>query len=382
MKRLIAYFHTAANAPADRKYEGAARAASERGWTLLRFDIRSIAVAREEIRFWQPDGIIVDAVAASSRIINEPAFRDFPLVFIDGNPEIAPADAFCLFQDPDATAHAAAEELLRHPMESYAYAGWPGGPFWSVSRGKAFAKAMAEHGRDVREFALPGATPTRRSMVNRLAQWIAGLPRPVGIFTATDPLASQVLEAAESIGLHAPADIMVVGVDNDDTFCECAQPSISSVSIDFEGVGRRAVELVAMQMEDPKVHPVRESFANTKTVTRSTTRRSKRHDPAVTRALDFIRQHATDGITAADVIPLFSCSRRLAEQRFRAVAGRSILDEIHAIQVERAKRLISNPLQKLSAVPQLCGHASTPFFAKLFKTSTGMTMSEWRLRGN
>lgn len=381
MKKLIAYFHTAANAPASCKVEGAARAAAERGWSLLRFDIRSMAVAREEIRFWQPDGIIVDAVAASREILCEASFRRYPCVFIDCDSGTAPSDISCLWQDPEATARAAAEELLRHDLRCFAYAGWPGKAFWSEARGKAFAAALSRHGKGMAELDIREAAATRKSVSARLAEWLRSLPHPVGVFAATDPMAAQVLEAAESIGLNSPGDIMVAGVDNDETFCEYTRPSITSVSIDFAGMGRRAIELIEAKMEEPAFTPVHEAFSNTRTVRRSSTRRAEKHDAAVTRALDYIRAHATEGIGAADVLALFKCSRRLAEMRFRRLAGRSILDEIHALQVEHAKRLLSNPMQKISAVPELCGHASAPFFMKLFRKTTGMTMSDWRNLG-
>lgn len=87
---------------------------------------------------------------------------------------------------------------------------------------------------------------------------------------------------------------------------------------------------------------------------------------------------AVSGLSSCDVLEKFNCSRRLAEQRFKAITGRTILDEIHAVQVEHAKKLIAHPFQKLSAIPQLCGHSTAPSFQKLFKRIVGVTMSEFR----
>ena len=93
-----------------------------------------------------------------------------------------------------------------------------------------------------------------------------------------------------------------------------------------------------------------------------------------------IRERAISGITAAEALGCFSCSRRLAEKRFRAAAGRSVMDEIHAVQIERAKELAVNPLTKLTAIPQMCGHRSSPYFQRLFKRLVGCTMNEYRSR--
>ncbi len=95
-------------------------------------------------------------------------------------------------------------------------------------------------------------------------------------------------------------------------------------------------------------------------------------------ALDLIRARAAEGLSASEVFSCFTCSRRQAELRFRAIAGRSVLEEIHAVQVERAKRLIENPNQKLTVIPHLCGHSTPQFFQRLFKRTVGLTMSEYR----
>ena len=91
-----------------------------------------------------------------------------------------------------------------------------------------------------------------------------------------------------------------------------------------------------------------------------------------------IRERALSGITAAEALNCFSCSRRLAERRFRDVAGRSAMDEIHAIQIEHAKKLAAKPFVKLTAIPQMCGHTSSPYFQRLFKRIVGCTMREYR----
>ena len=56
----------------------------------------------------------------------------------------------------------------------------------------------------------------------------------------------------------------------------------------------------------------------------------------------------------------------------------SILEEIHLQRIEQAKKLIRNPATKLSMVASMCGFKSNPFFVRVFKRTTGLTMQEWR----
>ena len=96
--------------------------------------------------------------------------------------------------------------------------------------------------------------------------------------------------------------------------------------------------------------------------------------------MDLIRARAVTNVSPREVVALFGCSRRMAEMRFRAATGHSILDEIHDVQIEHAKNLLANPRVKASMVPSLCGYESNPFFMRLFRRATGMSMGEWRER--
>ena len=73
-----------------------------------------------------------------------------------------------------------------------------------------------------------------------------------------------------------------------------------------------------------------------------------------------------------------NCSRSLLEMRFRATQGRSIRDEIQLLRFDKALSLLRKPNQAIAPIANLCGYASEPFFKRLFKKKTGLTMREWR----
>lgn len=378
MKRLIAYFLSSATAPSQQKATGAFRAARLRNWSIMRFDIMSPGQICDDIRYWQPDGCIVDAVKVQPDVLGVRAFAKQPTVFIDCDPTFVRRRINTIVQDATATAGAAAAELLRHNMRSYAYVAWPRRPFWSEARGDAFVKAIGD--QDVHVFRPEHAFRNRMSLVKSLADWLRDIPAPIGIFTATDAISEQVLDAASHLGLKVPEDLIIIGTDNDEFFCESMRPMISSVSQDFISTGERAVEMIEDLLANPSIAPIHETFKEVRIVSRASTRRSRKHDHATTDALDTIRARAISGLTAAEALACFSCSRRLAEKRFKAAVGQSVMDEIHAVQIERAKELAVNPLTKLTVIPQMCGHRSSPYFQRLFKRLVGCTMSEYRAR--
>lgn len=378
MKSLIAYFHSSATAASMQKIAGVCHAAHDMQWSVLRFDIQSLAQIQKDIQFWQPAGCIVDAVTCSSKILKASVFREVPTVLIDCDPRHLQSDVCCLYQDAAAIARAAADELMRHELASYAFVPWSGKPFWSETRGAAFAEEMKQRGFDIAVFRPRTNMISRQSVIKHLAEWLPQLTLPVGIFTAADPLSEQILEAAQTIGLSIPRDIVVIGVDNDEFFCENTRPMLSSVSQDFENIGKRSVDILRKHIDNPSLPAIQYPVQTIRVVTRSSTRRTIKHDAIVSKSLDLIRERATSGISAAEVISSFPCSRRLAEQRFRAFTGHSIVDEIHAVQIEYAKKLAINPLQKLTSIPTLCGHTTAPYFQKLFLKEVGMTLSEYR----
>ena len=68
----------------------------------------------------------------------------------------------------------------------------------------------------------------------------------------------------------------------------------------------------------------------------------------------------------------------MADIRFARATGRSILAEIHAVQLERAKELIGGGNMPLKTISDFCGFENPNSLRKFFKAQTGRTMSEWR----
>ena len=102
-------------------------------------------------------------------------------------------------------------------------------------------------------------------------------------------------------------------------------------------------------------------------------------DADVAAALDLIERESCAGLTAAQVVGTFSCSRVSAEIRFRKATGKSILEAIHAVRLERAKELLRNPHQQLKSIADFCGFRNPNSLCKFFLKETGQTMSAYRL---
>lgn len=123
------------------------------------------------------------------------------------------------------------------------------------------------------------------------------------------------------------------------------------------------------------------TYGPLRVVRRASTRVLSRHDAEVAAALELIEKRACTGLTAAQVVRIFPCSRVYAEMRFRKATGQSILEAIQAVRIERAKELLRNPNQQLKSIADFCGFKSQNALCRFFLKKTGKTMSAWRTAG-
>ena len=214
-----------------------------------------------------------------------------------------------------------------------------------------------------------------------LREFVRGLPRPCALFVANDSTAAEVLTAAEFVGVKVPDELSVLGVDDAASICECTEPSLSSVKPDFRRGGELAALLLAARLRDGAAFrgERRLTFGPLAVVRRASTRRLAAEDAAVSAALGLIRREACSGLSAKAVLGQFPCSRRMAEARFRKAVGHSVMDEMHAVRLERAKQLLAGTMP-LKAISDFCGFGSPNSLRKFFKARTGVTMTAWRLQ--
>ena len=357
MKRIL-YFQATLKVSARQKLEGAYSYGRDHGWDVQVIESgASERKAKELVAFWSPDGILVECGSEQNHF-NPAIFGKTPVVFLDRNPKTLAKPAFCVVHDSVATACLAARELLSLKLAAYAYVPWSEPRFWSEEREKGFGDALRLNNCGYSRFGGKVKSMDIRSLQKELVIWLKGLPRPVGVFAANDFMAAQVSAAATRLGLKIPDDLALVGVDNDELLCENTNPTLSSVMPDFRSAGYKSSELLARLMTRQNLSPTTVTFGPLRLVRRSSSNRFKHVDREVLAALDLIRREACNGLKARDVAKLFTCSRRMAEIRFRTATGKSPLDAIQEVRREKALELLSDPTRDRSAIANLCGYSS------------------------
>lgn len=342
---------------------GITRAAGEIGWRVQ--VIGGTPSQRQFVKlvaFWQPVGIIIEGSGGRLPYHLPP---DIPTVLLDADPT-SQGRATCVRNDSAFIGEMVAKELLSLGLRHFAFVGWHRRIYWCEEKLESFSRILGLHGAGLSEFR-----PTVHEandqvcLQKRLRSWLRSLPLPCGIFAINDTLAEQILAAALAENIEVPAQLAVIGVDNDETICERTRPTLTSVMPNFDETGYQAVKaLIADRPCSQKIRP----FA---IVRRQSTRLLPVNDPQVAAALELIRREACGGLRARDVFTLFPCSRRLAEQRFLQVTGMSVLKAIHRSRLERARQLLSDPQIPIKAVANRCGWNSDVIFRRIYKAVYG-----------
>lgn len=337
-------------------------------------NFESIAAA---LKFWRPDGIIVEGGYTELDGFRQLDFSGYPTVFCDARASRMRRPYSGVVHDSSETAMLAARELLSLGFSDYAFVGNLQPRDWSDLRRDVFSKAVDAAGGRLNVFETT-TVQDFDAFRERLRPWLSALPHPCGLLAANDTTADIVLRQLKNMRIKVPDEIAVVGIDNDPLICENTIPTLTSVAPDFERSGYLAAEMLDARMSDSPVKDEIRTFAALHVIHRGSTRILKRKDDAIKKALEFIREKAADGISPRDVVKQIGGSRRHAESRFREFVGKSIGEELLAVRLEMAKKLLSDPTVPIGAVAARCGYSDDSLLRRAFKSTMGMSLSEYR----
>lgn len=323
---------------------------------------------------WQGDGIIArietPRIARAIMRAGVPAVDVSAARLVPGLPWVETDDA--------QIARLAAEHLLERGFKHFGFCG--DARFnWSAWRERHFCDRLRAAGAEVNCYrSAAEATGDIAAQVADLRRWLAELPKPVGIMAAYDSRGQQVLDACRGAGLAVPAEVAVIGVDNDELLCDLATPPLSSVIPNAHRAGYEAAALLDGLMAGRPIGAEARLIAPLGVAPRQSTDVLAVDDRDVARAVQFIREHACDGINVEDVLRAVPLSRRVLEQRFRRLLGRTPREEILQVRLARVRQLLSETDLPLYQIAERAGFEHAEYLSVVFKRETGQMPSAFR----
>jgi LacI family transcriptional regulator len=285
--------------------------------------------------------------------------------------------------DNAAVAQLAADHLLQRGFVHFAYCGYSPTPVngCSQKRAEGFCDALCRAGHACAVHNAPNtASDSWERLRDELAQWLSGLPRPLGLMACNDARALQILEACRMAGLRVPEDVAVVGVDNEEAVCPFTDPPLTSVDQGAQQTGYEAAQLLEQWMAGEAVAPGKRSVAPLGIVVRRSTEILAADDRDVAAALRFIREHASEPIGLADVGSATGATTATLRRRFKAVLGRTVHDEIQRVRIEEAKRLLVSTDWTFRQIARRSGFCSVQHMSTRIRQATGHTPRQYRQR--
>ncbi len=244
-----------------------------------------------------------------------------------------------------------------------------------------FVNTLAEHGFDchcLRSHERSEITSEWEEQQQVLVDWIRHLPKPIGIMACTDQLGFWLLDACSRAGVAVPEDVAVVGVEDDESLCEMATPSMSSVHFPGARIGYEAAALLARMMAGEPGPSAPILIPPTGIVVRQSSDIIAVDDPVVAKALRWIRENAHLNIRVADVSSQVDMSRSTLERRMKRLLGRSPQEEISRVRLRMVKELLAETDLTLERIAHRTGFAHVQYMVELFRNRFGVTPGQYR----
>ena len=180
------------------------------------------------------------------RMVDVPeVLREVPTVVLNSEdkaghfPSVAPDEVVGGFEATQYLLDAGHRRVAMINIESLE-SGLPG----AVGRFEGYAKAMEGAGLAV-DPALVRFGTGGESDGFKYALELMALPEPpTAIFCANDRTAWGAYQAMSELGKRIPADVSIIGFDNQETLAPHLRPGLTTLDLPFEQMGRRAVDLI------------------------------------------------------------------------------------------------------------------------------------------
>lgn len=348
------------------------------GWQLF-VEPRGV----EQRRDWLPNGWHGDGVIARvgfPELARQLESLRLPVVNVSGI-DLAGVDFPRVRADQDAAAGLAAQHLLERGFRNFAYFSLTGIEYVATHQ-RAFTQALADAGCTCSVFeAAPnlGAEPDWNLDIERIGNWLANQPKPLAAFVWNTSSARELVYACSAAGLSVPLEVAVLSGSDDDLFCEVAPVPISGVRLPAHEMGYRAARMLDAMIRDPHASEPADIFIPPLGIhVRQSTDTLAVEDPAMVKALQFIRTEGTGAITVDDVARCAGLSRRSLEQKFQGLLGFSPASEIRRMRINRAVELLRVSNLPIGEIATRAGFRSGEYMASVFKTHLGTTPSGYR----
>lgn len=348
-------------------------------WDLfMEEDFRSRTVG---IHHWRGDGIIADF---DDPVVGEALCgMSLPVVAVGGSyadPANYPAGFPYVATDNTKLVRLAYDHLIDQGLKRFAFYGLPPTPGnrWAMEREQAFLEmTRADHLEGLVFRGSPTSAGGWGVAQEAIADWVRALPKPIGIIAVTDARARHLLQACIVADVPVPAEIAVVGIDNDPMAQLLSRIPLTSVIQGAEEMGHTAARLLHQMLHGGRPTQQRIIVPPKGINVQASSRHVPMNNPHVMRALHHIRQYACLGIKTDQVADYVGVSRTLLEEHFKRELKLTVHQAILQHKLQTAQQMLADATVPLADVAVRSGFTSLQYMYAVFRRELGCTPRQY-----
>ena len=348
-------------------------------WDLfMEEDFRSRTVG---IHHWRGDGIIADF---DDPVVGETLCgMSLPVVAVGGSyadPANYPVGIPYVATDNAKLVRLAYDHLIDQGLQHFAFYGLPPMPGnrWAMEREQAFLDmTRADHLEGMVFRGSPTSAGGWGVAQEAIAEWVRALPKPIGIIAVTDARARHLLQACIVADVPVPAEIAVVGIDNDPMAQLLSRIPLTSVIQGAEEMGHTAARLLHQMLHGGCLSQQRIIVPPKGINVQASSRHVPMNNPHVMRALHYVRQYACLGIKTDQVADYVGVSRTLLEEHFKRELKLTVHQAILQHKLQTAQRMLADAAVPLADVAVRSGFTSLQYMYAVFRRELGCTPRQY-----
>ena len=210
-----------------------------------------------------------------------------------------------------------------------------------------------------------------------LDAWLRFMKPPFAVMAAHDPRATMVIRACERVGLRVPADVAVIGQNDDAVTCETIRPTLTSIRRNGHEVGKQAAQMLHRLIAG-KQTPRQFIVPDEGIRERESTQTLSIDHPALADAVDFVSAHFHTNIGVVQIAAASGQSRRWLEDAFRRELNCSPAEFLQRRRVSAVVRHIREQGRSgLGIVAEKCGFSGTRQLNASFEREMRMSVKRF-----
>lgn len=194
------------------------------------------------------DGILMVGTYVDDTLASISGRRVPPVVLVDGYSRDDDYDS--VVSDNFRAAYTAVEHLIQKGHRHIALVGSEMNSYPSLKeRRNGYQLALNEH--EITDTYYANFNVNKSRGYQETGSLIKEHPQITALFCVNDSIAAAAMRAIHDMGKRVPADVSIIGYD--DTYIGAnAQPAITTMRVDTITMGRAAVNLLSMRLENPE----------------------------------------------------------------------------------------------------------------------------------